>query len=144
MKLRLGYPAVEDGLDILEDQRESHPIDNLQPVASLEEIIDSQRKVRQVRVERPVSLYILLIADESRKDARLRLGVSPRGCLALYRACQALALSSGRDHVLPDDVKEMAPYVLPHRLVLDTRAKYSGVLAESVIAEILGKVKVPT
>lgn len=143
VKLELGYPSLNDEIEILEGQRELHPIDNLQPVAELEEILKAQKEVRKIRIERAVSQYILAIVSETRNDSRLKLGVSPRGALALSRMAQALAYSKEREYVLPDDVKELAVIVLAHRLVLETKAKYSGISKEFVIGDLLTKVKVP-
>lgn len=144
VKLALGYPSIDDEIEVLEGQREMHPLDNLQPVAELEDILKAQNDIRKIRIERPVYQYILLIVSETRNDPRLKLGVSPRGTLSLSRMTQALAYSKGREYVLPDDVKELAVEVLAHRVVLETKAKYSGVSKESVISEILTKIKVPT
>lgn len=143
VKLELGYPSLNDEIEILEGQRELHPIDNLKPVAELKEILKAQKEVRKIRIERAVSQYILAIVSETRNDPRLKLGVSPRGALALSRMAQALAYSKEREYVLPDDVKELAVIVLAHRLVLDTKAKYSGISKEFVIGDLLTKVKVP-
>lgn len=142
-KLELGYPSLDDEMEILEGQRELHPIDNLQPVAELEEILKAQKTVRKIRIERPISQYILAIVSETRNDPRLKLGVSPRGSLTLSRMAQSLAYSKEREYVLPDDVKELAVIVLAHRLVLETKAKYSGISKESVIKDLLTKIKVP-
>ncbi|MFH0802117.1 MAG: MoxR family ATPase [bacterium] len=144
MKLRLGYPEPEQEMEILEGQREHHPLENLHPVVELEEVLEAQRQVRQVRVEKPVARYLLLLVEETRRESRLRLGVSPRGSLSLYRAAQALAFISGREYALPDDIKETAVCVLAHRLMLETKTRYSGVTPEHIIEDILAKTKVPT
>jgi len=144
MRLELGYPELAAELEVLSSQHTSHPLEHLEPVASLDEIREAQARTREVRVEKPIAEYIMALVHATREDARVRLGSSTRGALALYRACQALAFSRGRDYTLPDDVKELAPLVLAHRLVRDTKARYSGVSKESVVDEILQRVKVPT
>ncbi|MEW6282946.1 MAG: MoxR family ATPase, partial [Candidatus Eremiobacterota bacterium] len=144
MKLQLGYPDPEDELSVLEGQRLRHPLEDLQPVASLEEVAGAQAEVRAVKVDRSVSRYILSLVQATRQDARLKLGSSPRGALALYRCGQSLALCSGRDYCLPDDVKQLAVPVLAHRLVLDTKAKYSGASKDTIVTELLEQVRVPT
>ncbi len=100
--------------------------------------------VRAVRVEESVSEYMVEIVRQTREDPRLKLGVSPRGSLMLFRACQAAALAAGRDYVLPDDVQRLAPYVLPHRLVMTAKAKYGGASGKEVVGEILRRVRVPS
>lgn len=144
MRLTLGYPDRGYELTVLEAQRTHHPLERLEPVTDLAEVMAAQEAVREVRVERPVSEYILSLVHTTQEDARLKLGVSTRGALAIYRAAQAWAWCAGRDYVLPDDVKGLAVEVLAHRLVLDTKAKYSGVTRESIMAEVVGRVPVAT
>jgi MoxR-like ATPase len=144
MKISLGYPERTDEREILEGQKELHPLESLAPVATLEEVVQAQQEVRRVRVGEPVVEYILALVEATRKDVRLKLGVSPRGSLALYRAVQARAYAEGRDYALPDDVKELAVPVLAHRLVRDTKAKYSGVTKEGIVEDLLGRLPVPT
>jgi MoxR-like ATPase len=144
LRLELGYPALDAELEVLESQHTRHPLDTLEAVADLEDIRGAQAQVRAVRVERPVSEYIMALVHATREDPRIRLGASTRGALSLYRTAQSLALSRGRDYVLPDDVKALAVQVLAHRLVRDTKARYSGVSKEAVVAELVGRVKVAT
>ena len=144
MRVELGYPDLDAEIEVLESQHERHPLDTLRPVATLDDIRHAMAETRGVRVERPVSTYIMALVHATRADARIRLGASTRGALSLYRVAQAYALVSGRDYVLPDDVKRLAVPVLAHRLVRDTRARYSGVTKEAIVAEAVGAVKVPT
>jgi MoxR-like ATPase len=144
VQLELGYPDAETEVRILHAQAEMHPLDHLQTVLAGEDMVRLQSTVRAVRVEEIISHYIVQIVGETRKDSRLKLGVSPRGSLMLFRASQAAALASGRDYVLPDDVQRLAPHVLPHRLVLTAKAKYGGLSAREIVADILQKVKVPS
>ena len=144
VQLELGYPDADTEVQILYEQAETHPLDHLQPVLSEEDVLALQKMVRRIRVEKIVSQYIVEIVRQTREDARLKLGVSPRGSLMLFRACQAAALAAGRDYVLPDDVQRLAPYVLPHRMMMTSKAKYGGVSAKDVVADILGRVKVPS
>jgi len=144
VQLELGYPDAETEVGILYSQAQTHPLDHLQPVLSKEEVLALQKMVRTIRVEEIVSHYMVEIVGQTREDARLKLGVSPRGSLMLFRACQAAAFASGRDYVLPDDVQRLAPYVLPHRLVMTSKAKYGGVSAKDIVAEVLKRVKVPS
>jgi MoxR-like ATPase len=108
-----------------------------------EQILKMQEQVRQVRVDRVVADYVVRLVESARHDPRLRLGLSPRASLTLYRTAQASALVNGRSYVTPDDVKGLAVAVLAHRIVLDTKARYGGVRNESIIEEAMGKVPVP-
>lgn len=143
VQLELGYPDAQTEVQILYAQADGHPLDELQPVLSQEEVMTLQEMVRKIRVEEVVSHYMVEIVRQTREDARLKLGVSPRGSLMLFRACQAAALAAGRDYVLPDDVQRLAPYVLPHRIIMTPKSRYGGVSTKEIVAEILGRVKVP-
>ena len=142
--LNLGYPDVQTEVGILYSQQESHPLESLEPVLGGDDLLALQKEVRHVRVELTVAQYIVEIVHETRKDPRLKLGVSPRGSLMLFRASQAAAFSRGRNYVLPDDVQELATYVLPHRVILTSQSKYAGVSKVDAIADVLKRVPVPT
>jgi MoxR-like ATPase len=144
VKMNLGYPSQETEVDILFDQATSHPVDSLKPVLSCDDILELQSDVRRVHVERTVAEYMVRIVNQSRADARLKLGVSPRGSLMLFRSAQASAFLAGRDFATPDDVQMMSRYVLPHRLVLTSKSKYGSVSKESIIDEVISEVSVPT
>lgn len=143
VKLSMGYPAKLDEAAILEGQRGSHPLERLQAAIKLEELVEVQKEVAQVKMSADVLDYLLSIVESTRMDARLRLGSSPRGSLAYYRVCQSWAYCQGRDYVIPDDLQKMAEPVLAHRLVLDTKTKYSGTSKEQIVAELLKKIAVP-
>ncbi len=140
MRLALGYPDRDHELAVLEDQRQQHPLERLESVTDLDEVMQAQEAVRQVRVERPISEYILALVQATRDDPRLKLGSSTRGALALYRTAQARAWCEGRDYVLPDDIKILSREVLAHRVMLDTKSRYSGVSREDLVAEIVGRI----
>lgn len=142
--LNLGYPDLETEIGILYAQAERHPLDDLRPILVQDEIVALQQRVKTIRVEASVSRYMVEIVHQTRSDARLKLGVSPRGSLMLFRAAQANAFAAGRDFVLPDDVQRLAPYVLPHRIMLTSKAKYGSLSKHQVIAEIMEQVRVPT
>ena len=143
MRLEIGYPDAQAEIHIIEDQRDGHPLEALQPVATTQDILDIQEAVRKVTVEPTVVRYITEVIRATREEPRLQLGASPRAALLLYRACQALAFVRGRDFVVPDDVQELAPFVISHRLVLDTKASYSGVTKRDVVLDLLKTVQVP-
>ncbi len=126
----LGYPDFPHEVEILFSQNDAHPYDGLSPVTTCAEIQTLMDQVKRV-------------VAAVRADTRLRLGLSPRGSLALYRTSQVRALMEGRDYVIPDDVRFLAVPVLAHRLVLDSKAKYSGVTSRRVVEEALEKIAVP-
>ena len=142
--MNLGYPSAETEIDILFDQAITHPIDTLPSVVSRDQILAMQQAVRKIHVERSVAGYIVEIVTRTRQDERLKIGVSPRGSLMLFRATQAAAFLAGRDYVTPDDVQLMSKYVLAHRLVLTSRSRYGSVSKADVVAEILRDIRVPT
>jgi MoxR-like ATPase len=143
-QITLGYPDPATEVEVLFAQAEQHPLETIEPIISREEVLAIQQAVRRVRVERTVAEYMVALVQRTREDSRLRLGVSPRGSLMLFRASQAAAFSEGRDFVLPDDVQRCAPYVLAHRLVLSAKAKYGGGSKPDIVAEALQAVPVPT
>jgi MoxR-like ATPase len=143
VRISLGYPDAESEVQVLFSQQDHHPFEDIKPVLTGEQVIAMQDRVKQIRVDAAIADYIVRLVGTTRGDPRLRLGVSPRGSLMLYRTAQAQALLDGRDFVTPDDVKSMAIAVLAHRIVLDTKARYGGQRTEQVIEEALGKTVVP-
>ena len=139
----MGYPDRQSEIQVLVSHQDHHPYDDLKPVVTCGQIIAMQQQVRRVRVEPAVADYVVRLVECTRGDPRLRLGVSPRGSLALYRAAQAAALMAGRDFVVPDDVRLLAIPVLAHRIVADTKAKYGGLRNDQIIQEALDKTAVP-
>ena len=142
--LDLGYPDLDTEVSILFAQQEEHPLELLQPVLGGDELRALQREVRHVRVEPSVARYLVEIVNETRKEPRLKLGVSPRGSLMLFRAAQAAAFAKGRSYVIPDDIQECASYVLAHRVILTSQAKYGGITKPEIITDIVRRVRVPT
>lgn len=143
VRLTLGYPDHESEMDVLASQRQHHPLDDLGNVVCCEQLLQMQHQVRQVRVDKAIVDYIVRLVQHTRGDVRLKLGLSPRGSLALYRQSQAMAALDGRDYVIPEDVRKLAVPVLAHRIVLDTKSKYGGVRNDQVIEESLAKIPVP-
>ncbi|MBE6725528.1 MAG: MoxR family ATPase [Ruminococcaceae bacterium] len=144
MKLSLGYPPFEAEKEILTNYNASSPLDTLRPVCTKEELNAASAQVPQITVSDPIKAYIIAIADATRQSDRLRLGVSPRGTLALMKASQAWAAMSGRDYVIPDDVKKVAVPVLSHRII--TRSQNTIRLTdtnEQVIEAIVDTVRAP-
>jgi len=144
MRLSLGYPARENELSMLDRHIVSSPLESLAPVCTQADIVAASAAVREVTVSGKVKQYILDLITETRNNARVRLGVSPRGALALMNAAQAYAAAAGRDFVLPDDVKQVAVPVLAHRII--SRSQNAIRLAdtgESIIELILDTVPAP-
>jgi len=141
--VNLGYPDAETEVEILFDQAIAHPIDTLQPVLNRDQILLLQQHVRTVHVTPEVARYLVEIIRATRTDSRLKLGVSPRGSLMLFRAAQATAFLAGRAYVTPDDVQRMARYVLPHRIVISSRSRYGAVSRADIIQDLLRTIPVP-
>ncbi|HEY5489296.1 MAG TPA: MoxR family ATPase, partial [Candidatus Limnocylindrales bacterium] len=142
LRLHLGYPGMLEEIVILDEQKKTHPIDDLQVVASLEELRAMQEGVRDIYVDSSVSEYIVRLVNATRNHPDVYLGASPRGSLALYRAGQAFAALGGRDYVIPDDVKAVAVPALAHRTIVKTAATVRDVDAVLIIRELLDSVPV--
>lgn len=147
MKLSVGYPSHSDGLAILEAFAGDGPapLDTLEAVASPEELLEARRETERVLVSMPVREYILALVEATRQRKELRLGVSPRGALALMRAAQGEAAIRGREYVLPDDVKAVCPDVLAHRLICrDTSLLRQTDPARTVLESVLADTPAPS
>jgi MoxR-like ATPase len=143
LRITIGYPTEAEENAILERFRLSDPLPELQAVTSAGEILGLQAERRQVRVEDSLRDYIVRVARATRQHQEIELGASPRATLSLYQAAQAWAAIRGRDYVLPDDVKSMAPQVLTHRLMISPQAQLRGRQPEELVAGIVETVPVP-
>jgi MoxR-like ATPase len=143
MRFGLGYPSMDDELKMLDMLRRSHPIDDVQPVATADELVAAQKAVREVHVDDKVRRYITQIVHDTRECDELSLGASPRASIALFRCSQALAAISGRNYVQPDDVKRVSAPVLTHRLILRPEARLRKVTAAEVVEDVVEDVAVP-
>jgi len=143
MKVALGYPDEASENEMLLRFERSDPLDTLESVAEPQDILSMQEETRTVRVENSVRQYIVNICRATREHGDILLGASPRATMALYRTCQARAAIDGRDFVIPDDVKAMAPPVLTHRLVVNPQTRLRGRIPEDVVREIVDTVPVP-
>jgi MoxR-like ATPase len=143
VQLSMGYPDREEEMNILYAQKNKHPLETLAEVMDGQTLVKIQEKVCEVEVDRSISRYLLTIVEESRKHPHIKLGISPRGSLMFFAMIRASAFMDKRNYCTPDDVKSLASHVLSHRLVLETKAKYSGIKKQEIIAEILSKVIVP-
>ena len=143
MRLALGYPSEAEESAILLRFARDEPLETLSAVVDADAITAMQRAVWTVRVEASVREYVIAIARATRVHASVELGASPRGSLYLYRAAQAFAALRGREFVLPDDVKYLAPFVLTHRLILSAQTRLRGRDVNQIIKEVIESVPVP-
>ncbi len=143
LRVAIGYPDQTEENTILERFRLADPLPELQPVSRPDEIQMLQNQRRQIRVEESVRDYVVRIARATRENSEIQLGASPRAALSLYSAAQAWSAIHGRSFVLPDDVKQMAPHVLVHRMMIAPQAQLRGRNAQQLIADIVATVPVP-
>ena len=143
VRIQLGYPSLDDEISIIDRQRVQHPIDSLGAVASSDEVNEAQEAVKTVFVHDQVKRYIVSLVHATRTHNDAALGASPRASLALFRACQALALLRGRDYVIPDDVKELAITVMGHRVIVTPSARMKRAEGSHIIQEVVRQVAVP-
>ncbi|MFC7366688.1 MULTISPECIES: AAA family ATPase [Bhargavaea] len=143
LKVKMGYPGREDEVEVLRRAEKQPPINRIEPVISLEELRDIRIRAAEVAVDDTVKGYIVDLSENTRKSPDIRLGVSPRGSIALMRAGRALAFLKGRDYVLPDDIQHLAPYVFSHRMILQPEVRYEGIDAEELVERIVTRTKVP-
>lgn len=143
LKMKMGYPEMDEEMEVLNRAQKTLPIEELQPVVSLEELRDLQKAIKEVFVDETIKAYIVELARRTRSHASVYLGASPRGSIALMKAAQAYAFIYGRDFVLPDDVQYLAPFVFSHRIILKSEARFEGLTAEDVVNRVLARVPVP-
>lgn len=143
MKLSMGYPDVGSQVRILRERSQQEPLEQVEPVMRREELIAAIAKVRQVHVDDQIYDYIARLAEVTRTHPLLKLGISPRGALALCRTAKARAFAEGRDFVVPEDVTQMAEYVFAHRLMLSSKARLNEYTPEAIVAEVLAQTQPP-
>jgi MoxR-like ATPase len=143
LRVQLGYPEPAAEIEVLGRQQFRHPLEDLEQETSAEELDEAQEAVKSVYTADSVKNYIVTIVNQTRRHPEVYLGASPRGSLALYRACQARASMDDREFVLPDDVKALTVPALSHRVILSPAARLRDVTAEDILTEILGSVPVP-
>jgi len=143
MRINLGYPSGSDEVIIMDRQRYNHPVKTLQAVATSDDVEMLQMAVKDIYIDDLVKQYIVDLARATRSHPSILLGASPRASLALYRTAQAKALISGRDYVLPDDVKALAEPVLAHRIIVGLTDSSRDKSGRDMVAQILESVSVP-
>lgn len=143
IRLRLGYPDIEDEIDILERQQIRHPVSDLEQVVNENDLVEVQEHVKTVYIAPSMKRYLVELVRQTRQHPEVYLGASPRGSLALFRTGQARAAILGRDFVLPDDIKALVKPALSHRVILGPAARLRDLSADQILDEILSKVPVP-
>jgi len=143
LRISLGYPEKDDEIRVLDAQQYQHPVDQIKQVLPVAELLTAQEKIKEVYVDPLIKVYIVELVRQTRRHPDVYLGSSPRGSLALYRAGQARAAVLGRDYVIPDDIKALAPAALAHRVIIGPAARIKDVDAKSVVQEIINSVPVP-
>jgi MoxR-like ATPase len=143
LRIEIGYPAPVYEIEMMGLQRIIHPIEKLEQVITVEELLQAQAEIRHIEVSKDIEEYIVSLVNATRSHAEIYLGASPRGSLGLFRTSQARAAILGRSYVLPDDVKAMAVPVLAHRVILGSAARIREVSAQSIIDEVVNSVPVP-
>ena len=144
MTLSMGYPSEEDEAEIITAQRSLvHPVENIKAVVSKDDILQAMKEAVEIHVDAAVLAYLIALSKASRNDIRIAAGVSPRGSIALYKACQAYAAVLGRSFVTPEDVKLLAKAVFRKRIILTSDSILKGYSAESIIMELIESVPVP-
>ena len=143
MRVRLGYPSPSDEIEVLDRQQLRHPIETLEAVIQVDELLAAMEEIKKVYVSNLIKRYIVELMNHTRQSTDVYLGASPRGSLALYRTGQTMAALVGRDYVLPDDIKKLAVPVLAHRIIVGPAARLREVSAEKIVQEILDSLPVP-
>jgi MoxR-like ATPase len=143
VRVSLGYPSRSEEMEVMSRQQSTHPLEHLGQVVDAQELLDAQQAIRNVHVDRLIREYIVALVDGTRRHDDVYLGASPRGSLSLQISSQARAAISGRDYVIPDDVKALAEAALAHRIILNPSARVRNADARGVIADILRSTPVP-
>ena len=143
IRLEIGYPENKDEETILKNLQLEHPVENLEAVMTDQEFLDLQSDVKKVHVDQKLRKYIVELVNKSREHSDLELGASPRGSIALMKMAQAWAVINQRDYIIPDDIKEIAPAVLAHRVIIKSKSRLRGVNKDKIIEEIIKRTEVP-
>ena len=143
MRIQLGYPSAAEELVVLSAQQYEHPLNTMQKVVSVEDLILAQRATREVYVAEEVKRYIIDLVTATRKHPDVYLGSSPRGSLALFRTSQTRAAMAGRDYVIPDDVKALAEVTLAHRIIVGPAARIKDISSRTIVQDVLTTTPVP-
>jgi MoxR-like ATPase len=142
-KLRMGYPTKNEEYEVLTLAEKERPIHKIASVITKDELVKLQNEIQAVYVDETIKHYIIDITSKTRKHPSVYLGASPRASIALMKAAQAYAFITGRDYIIPDDIQYLAPYTLPHRIILRSEAKFEGKTAEELVNDMIITTHVP-
>jgi len=142
MKINIGYPSIVEEIKVISDQKIKHPVENIMPVMTLEDVLKLQEQVKKVQVSSEVLEYIVKLVSSTRKSDVVKQGASPRASIAIMKASCAWAFIEGRDYVIPDDVIKLLPRVLKHRIILHPKAVISGMTPDLVVEGILKQIPI--
>lgn len=143
VRLSLGYPGRANELQILENQKQTHPLESIGQVVTNDDLVAAQKAVKEVHVDQRLKEYMVDLVEASRQHEQVYLGASPRGSLALFNTSRAWAAMQGRDFVTPDDIKDLAEPALSHRIIVSPAARMRNIDARGIVREILSTVTVP-
>ncbi|MFW5709349.1 MAG: AAA family ATPase [Chloroflexota bacterium] len=143
IRIQLGYPSAAEELTMLSSQQYRHPIEAMQQVVTVDDLVAAQRAIRDVYVADEVMQYIVNLVSATRNHPDVYLGSSPRGSIALFRTAQTRAAMAGRDYVIPDDVKALAEVTLAHRIIVGPEARVNKVSSRTIIQDVLASTAVP-
>ncbi|MBU88029.1 MAG: MoxR family ATPase [Dehalococcoidia bacterium] len=143
MRISLGYPDIKEEVSIMDDRERLDPINQLEPVCSAADIVELQKVSEEIYIDDVIKKYIVEISDNTRRHTDVALGVSPRASISMMKAGKSIALVMGRDYVMPDDIKNIVPPVLSHRVLLTPSARMRNVNQYGVIQEVLDNIPVP-
>jgi len=143
LRFSLGYVSPDEEVAILTDQKKSHPIDEIVPCVTREDVLALTQRLREIRISEELKRYIVEMVNATRSSQDVQLGASPRASLALMKTAKALALFDDREFVSPEHIQEIVVPVIAHRMIMDPQARFSGGTAEGVVEDILKTVPVP-
>lgn len=143
LRIQLGYPAAAEELTMISAQQYEHPLNQMQQVVGVQELLAAQQAVKEIYVAEEVKRYIIDLVTATRNHPDVYLGASPRGSLALFRTSQARAAMAGRDYVIPDDVKALAEVTLAHRVIVSTNARIKDISSRTIVNDVMNTTPVP-
>lgn len=143
IKLSLGYADINEEVEILFNQKEKHPLENINPVVTKEEIIELRNYIQSIRISEELAYYIINIVSSTREAEHILLGASPRASISLMKLSQAYAMINNNDFVIPEYIQTLAEETISHRLIIDPQLKFSGKTPESIVKKIIENIKVP-
>ena len=139
----MGYPGMDEQVEILKDRQRENPLDRIAPAAGAADVIAMREEVRDIHVEDSIFIYISALAEATRSHDMVRLGVSPRGSLAVAKMAKANAFIEGRDFVMPEDIRGVFEDVCAHRIIPSPKAKMADMTAEGILSDVIKETKSP-